>query len=243
MSTISSIIRSGIYSREESAIIMGNMCIDDELHPSHVRAFAGIKVDLNLRTDDGETLYHYAMKHKKLKLIQTLQECGGNIHTLNESGLKALHYSALIDDKRYIDFFIKQGFDINDQGESTKTALMFAAFADNPKIIQHILNEGGNPYIADRDSHSLSPLHIAIEGGSYRALRALLKANIDPNITADDNVTPLHWAAFRDDAKAIKILLSFNADKEALTNTGETAWDLASDELREDVPELKPEDS
>ena len=243
MCTISSIIRSGIYSREESAIIMGNMSIDDELTPGHVRAFAGMKVDLNRKTDDGETLYHYAIKHRKLKLIQTLQECGGDIHTLNDSGLKAMHYSGLIDDKRYINFFINRGFDINDQGESSKTPLMFAAFADNPTIVKHILNLGGNPYIADLEANSMTPLHIAIEGGSYRSLRAMLKAGIDPNTTAEDNVTPLHWAAFREDAEAVKILLAFKANKEAFTNGGETAWDLASEELREEVPELEPSDS
>lgn len=234
-----SIIRSGIYSPAESTAIMGKMCMDDELSAPMIRAFAKAQADLNAKTDDGETLYHYAVRQRKLKLIETLYECGGDLHTLNESGLKALHYAGMVDDRKFLEYFMHQGFDINDQGESTKTTLMFAAFADNPNIVTQVLEFGADPYIKDIDSNSWSSLHIAIEGQSHDALKVMLANGIDPNIQSDDNITPLHWAAFKDDCPSIRLLLKHGADKHAYTMMGETAWELASPETRRTFPQLK----
>ena len=237
--SLPSIIRSRMYSAAESTSIMGAMCLDNELSTPLIRAFASVNADLNALTDDGETLYHHAVRQKKLKMIKTLQECGGDLHTLNESGLKALHYAGMVDDYKFIDYFMNEGFDINDQGQSTKTTLMFAAFADKPKIVSYVLGLGGNPYIKDIDSNSWSSLHIAIEGQSHDALMVMLDNGIDPNIPSDDNITPLHWAAFRDDAASIRLLLKHGADKHAYTMTGETAWDLASPNTKKSMPQLK----
>jgi len=234
-----SIIRSGLYSRSESTTIMANMCMDDELTVPMIRAFASAQADLNTKTADGETLYHHAVRQRKLKIINTLRECGGDLHTLNESGLKALHYCGMVDDMKFLDYFMNQGFDINDQGESTKTILMFASYADNPNIVTKILEFGGDPYIKDIESNAWSSLHIAIEGQSHDALKVMLTNGIDPNILSDDNISPLHWAAFRDDAASIRLLLKHGADKDMYTMTGETAWDLASSETRRTFPHLK----
>jgi ankyrin repeat protein len=58
-------------------------------------------------------------------------------------------------------------------------------------------------------------------------VRALLKARVDVNSPQPDGTTALHWAAYRDDAETIELLLRGGAHANAATDAGVTPLSLA----------------
>jgi ankyrin repeat protein len=58
-------------------------------------------------------------------------------------------------------------------------------------------------------------------------IRALLKARVDVNTPQPDGTTALHWAAYRDDAETIELLLRAGANANAVTDAGVTPLSLA----------------
>ena len=234
-----SLIKSGLYSPEESTRLLLHLSICDELTIPLIKAFAKSKADLNALAEDGESALHYAVRNGRYPILKSLVKYSGDVHTLNSNGLKAIHYAGMVNDPHFIDFFIDHDVDINDMGDSTKTPLMFASFAGDEEIISHIISLGADMSVQDLDEHSLSCLHIAIAGDNPIAVRTLLHMDADPNITSEDNITPLHMACIREELDSIKWLLEYGADKYAYTIIGETAWELSSPKVRKRFPHLK----
>lgn len=234
-----SLIRSRLYSPEECTQLLLNLSITDKLTLPIIKACASVKANMNALAEDGESAMHYAVRNRRLNVLRTLYDYCGDIHTLNEKGLKPIHYAGMVSNPSYVDFFIEHGVDINDQGDSTKTPLMFASFGGSNDIIQHIISLGGDISAQDKDEHSWSCLHIAIAGENSNAVKTLLHMDADPNMTSEDNISPLHLATIHEQIHSIKFLLEYGADKYAYTILGETAWDLASPIIRKRFPHLK----
>ena len=234
-----SLIKSGLYSPEESTRLLLNLSICDELTIPLIKACASNKADLNALADDGESALHYAVRNERYPILKSLVKFSGDVHTLNSKGLKAIHYAGMVNDPHYVDFFIDQGVDIDDMGDSTKTTLMFASFAGDEDIVSHIISLGADISVQDLDEHSLSCLHIAVAGDNPKVVITLLHMEADPNITSEDDVTPLHLACIKEEMDSIKWLLEYGADKYAYTIIGETAWELSSPKVRKRCPHLK----
>jgi ankyrin repeat protein len=60
----------------------------------------------------------------------------------------------------------------------------------------------------------------AAMNGDRTAVQALLKQHVDANAPQGDGTTALHWAAFRDDADTVKLLLASGASVKAATREG-----------------------
>ena len=234
-----SLIKSGLYSPEESTRLLLNLSICDELTIPLIKACASNKADLNALADDGESALHYAVRNERYPILKSLVKFSEDVHTLNSKGLKAIHYAGMVNDPHYVDFFIDQGVDIDDMGDSTKTTLMFASFAGDEDIVSHIISLGADISVQDLDEHSLSCLHIAVAGDNPKVVKTLLHMEADPNITSEDDVTPLHLACIKEEMDSIKWLLEYGADKYAYTIIGETAWELSSPKVRKRFPHLK----
>lgn len=234
-----SLIKSGLYSPEESTRLLLNLSICDELTIPLIKACASNKADLNALADDGESALHYAVRNERYPILKSLVKFSGDVHTLNSKGLKAIHYAGMVNDPHFVDFFIDQGVDIDDMGDSTKTTLMFASFAGDEDIVSHIISLGADMSVQDLDEHSLSCLHIAVAGDNPKVVKTLLQMDADPNISSEDDVTPLHLACIKEEMDSIKWLLEYGADKYAYTIIGETAWELSSPKVRKRFPHLK----
>jgi len=76
-----------------------------------------------------------------------------------------------------------------------------------------------------------TPVHLAAAHGSEMALRALLRLNADPNAEDCIREQPLHYAALAGHASAARVLLEFGADSLAESALGETAWQVAKQNL------------
>src|SRR5262245_1592788 len=72
-----------------------------------------------------------------------------------------------------------------------------------------------------------SPLADAAEKSDHATLRTLLKQRADVNAPQADGMSALHWAAYRDDIEAAKILVQANANVSATNRYGLTPLSLA----------------
>jgi ankyrin repeat protein len=72
-----------------------------------------------------------------------------------------------------------------------------------------------------------SQLADAIEKSDRAAIRTLLKQHADVKAAQADGMTPLHWAAYRDDLESAKALIEAKADVKATNHYGVTPLSLA----------------
>ncbi len=78
----------------------------------------------------------------------------------------------------------------------------------------------------------------AAKGADWAAVRSHLQAGADPNATAADGATALHWAAYHDHGEAAGRLLDAGADPNATGARGQTALMWAAAEGNLEVVEL-----
>ena len=83
-----------------------------------------------------------------------------------------------------------------------------------------------------QDHHSgKTPLHLAVEQGSFQIIQTLVRScNSNIDSVTFSGCTPLHFAAGHDRLDIVAYLVSLGADPFRLTDEGDTAWDLASEE-------------
>ncbi len=116
--------------------------------------------------------------------------------------------------------------------------LHWAAEYNNIGLAKYWLDRGANK---DAQNWVLrTPLHIAAWYNNEAVAKLLIDAGADKNAEDDDLRTPLHWAAEHNSKAVAKLLLDAGADKGAKDDNDFTPWDYAHNELRQSLPELKP---
>lgn len=71
-------------------------------------------------------------------------------------------------------------------------------------------------------------------------IELLIDGGADINAKTDVGGTPLHWAANMGKLNACRILLNSGADTSIVNIDGDTAWDLAPENIKRVLPELNP---
>lgn len=79
---------------------------------------------------------------------------------------------------------------------------------------------------------NVSPLHLAAFWGRHAIIDLLIREGADPNVVAYGRTRPLHFAAAMGNTKAVKTLLSFNADVDVGTCTGHFCLYFQCEEVR-----------
>ena len=78
--------------------------------------------------------------------------------------------------------------------------------------VKILLEEGADPNAQDASGET--PLHIVARGsGDPELLAVLLTGGANPNLLSKRDISPLFWAAMRDDLAAVELLLHYGADK------------------------------
>jgi ankyrin repeat protein len=78
----------------------------------------------------------------------------------------------------------------------------------------------GRTSAAQLTSLEHSPLHNAVAFSDLGSARSLLAAGANPNSAARGGMTPLHYAAYQRNAEAIRLLLDYGANLDAVTDMG-----------------------
>jgi ankyrin repeat protein len=87
-----------------------------------------------------------------------------------------------------------------------------------------------NPALNTLNCHGEFPLYSQAAGGNYDEVKRLLEAGADATMRTAYRWTALHWAAGNGHAEVVELLLEYGADVNAVSDTGRTPLQMASDE-------------
>lgn len=144
------------------------------------------------------------------------------------------------------------GVDVNAKNDLLLTPLHVAMDTGDIRVISLLLDYGADAKNAENNPQ-WTPLHSAVSDSNLSASSAelvslLIAHGTDINAKDISGQTPLHWCAvssnrnYLDDAdisSVIELLLNHGADTRAITNAGQTAYDIAKEQgASEEILEL-----
>ncbi|KAL9648417.1 hypothetical protein ABK040_014038 [Willaertia magna] len=127
-------------------------------------------------------------------VLLTLQ--GADPNCMNEEdGKSPLHISAIRGDRLMLDYLIEHPYiDKNAKDDNLTTPLYCAMTHKQYDVVKLLLEKGADFRIGDK--HKKTILHLAAEQGNKIICKELIeKYGDDLNVTTDEEMTPLHFAA------------------------------------------------
>jgi ankyrin repeat protein len=115
----------------------------------------------------------------------------------------------------------------NVRDECGQTVLDHAIYRGPPALVRALLDLGADPNYAD--AGGFPSLFAAVDRATddrYEVLALLLAAGASVAQRGTNDYTPLHYAACRDDARAVELLLRHGADRSARTRIDHYATPL-----------------
>lgn len=121
---------------------------------------------------------------------------------------------------------------INAVNEHGYTPLTLAAYNANDAVALYLIDK-----VKDVNGNSKygTPLAAAVFKGRTDIVKALVKANANPNIADSNGSTPLHYAIIIRDEDMIKMLIDANADVNFKDKRGNSAQDYAEMTKNENI--------
>lgn len=166
-----------------------------------------------------------AAKNNDVSKIKELLSQGADINVSDEKNLTPLHSAAFFNknDSHYttIELLLMSGADVNARTALGNTPIYYSVNKGNVKTVKLLLNHKADPNI--RNNCDNSPLIEAICSENINLVQLLLDHGADVNsVNKNDGATPLHTAAYWNNAKLFKCLLRNGAqlnvpDRKGLT--------------------------
>lgn len=159
---------------------------------------------------------------------------GVDLTATDADGRTPLHLAVLYTAPAYLlGFLLDHGAAIDAQDDQGHTPLHHAAWRRSPDFAGLLLAWGANANLLDNDGHT--PLQIAVALRRTAVVSKMLEFGANVHTRGHDGWTALHHAVsdYDEGSSAIAaLLLDRGADPDALTDDGQTACDLAGEELR-----------
>ncbi len=150
----------------------------------------------NKRTDVAEYLLERGAKIPEMGTIQAL----GFLKMTLRSG-----------SSKFLDKYIRLGFNALYESEAKRNLLHYAAESDSSELVDYLINRGISPN--KFDVFGLTPLHLAAWHGNLRVVRTLVQKGLDINARTKDGKTPLSLAAEAKKNDVAEYLRSAGADQ------------------------------
>ncbi|XP_059617534.1 rabankyrin-5 [Phlebotomus argentipes] len=190
--------------------------------------------DANVRySENGSNLLQILILNGMEKASIFLTEFA-NLNYVNNSGQTALHLAC---EKRMVDLvkaLLQRGADPNIQTTmgDLRTTLHYAVQSNNLPIIEAFVEhwksgEKEKPDFNIKDSNGDSPLSLALSLAHNELVPSLIQGGADVNDRNGQDLTLLHQAILKEDAKTAIFLLGQGADMNALTGEQESPLQLA----------------
>lgn len=193
-----------------------------------ISALVEAKADVNAAEKDGFSALHIAASKAHEASVKVLLEAKANCD-VPASGCYPLHIAMDIDDAKkrlkVVTALLEDGqASLNVADSDGQTPLMHAlraeAMAKNTPLTKLLIEKKAD---VNELSEDLRPLHVAARVGSEVAIKALLKAKADVNMTLPaQGFTALHVAALSGNLQATKLLVEAKADLDVKDVAGMT---------------------
>jgi len=190
-------------------------------------------LDLNMdpRINNDAAFFYAARgmrgKPNKLALFKHLELLGLDIKTHNEKGQNLLHLlSRSSKDTLLLNYLVAEGVSLNQKDDEGISPLSVAVQRKNFTALE--LYDIHKADFSVVDNNGLTLLHKAVEHEEWALMDLILKHKVDINAKNNEGMTALHLAAMSGESiNFIKSMLAAGCDKQALTEFGENAYDLA----------------
>uniref|UniRef100_A0A452IWI4 Protein phosphatase 1 regulatory subunit n=1 Tax=Gopherus agassizii TaxID=38772 RepID=A0A452IWI4_9SAUR len=208
-------------------------------------------------TNKGEYVVIHAM-------VKFLVENGANINQPDNEGWIPLHAASSCGYLDIAEYLISQGAHVGAVNSEGDTPLDIAEEEAMEELLQNEVNRQGVDIEAARKEeerimlrdarqwlnsgrindvrHAKSggtALHVAAAKGYTEVLKLLIQAGYDVNIKDYDGWTPLHAAAHWGKEEACRILVENLCDTETVNKVGQTAFDVADEDILGYLEELQ----
>ncbi|XP_041442309.1 protein phosphatase 1 regulatory subunit 12A isoform X2 [Xenopus laevis] len=220
--------------------------------------------DINYANVDGLTALHQACIDDNIDMVKFLVEHGAGINQPDNEGWIPLHAASSCGYLDIAEYLISKGADVGVVNSEGDTPLDIAEEEAMEELLQNEVNRQGIDVEAARKEeerimlrdarqwlnsgqindvrHSKSggtALHVAAAKGYTEVLKLLIQAGYDVNVKDFDGWTPLHAAAHWGKEEACKFLVENFCNIEAVNKVGQTALDVADEDILGYLEELQ----
>ncbi len=185
-------------------------------------AKAGAKADAMSKR--GESPLMEAAGGGHVSAVKTLLELGADLNHVNKNGFNALAVAALGGHAEVVKVLLNAGASVMPGGSSP---LRYSASAGHKQVVDLLIRARSGA----KDLEDGVPLVNAALMGQTEIARALLNAGANPNQRDKEHFTPLMGAVRSRNMEIVKMLLESGAEVNATNSEGETALDLAYDNI------------
>uniref|UniRef100_A0A7N5ZRY5 Protein phosphatase 1 regulatory subunit n=1 Tax=Anabas testudineus TaxID=64144 RepID=A0A7N5ZRY5_ANATE len=220
--------------------------------------------DINYANVDGLTALHQACIDDNVDMVTFLVEHGASINQPDNEGWIPLHAAASCGYQDIAEYLISQGANVGVVNSEGETPLDIAEEEAMEELLQNEINRQGVDIEAARKEeervmlrdarqwlnsgqiqdirHAKSggtALHVAAAKGYVEVLKLLIQAGYDVNIKDYDGWTPLHAASHWGKEEACRILVENLCDMDLINKMGQTAFDVADEDVLGYLEELQ----
>ena len=189
------------------------------LFSKHITGSQIIRVDTQ-----GNYALHIASRDGMSTAVQLLVDLGADTNAVNKHGQTPLHMAADREKNcpELCEILLKHAAKINAVDDDGNQPLHLTCNRGHTNTGSLLLSHGANINAANR--HGQSPLHVVAGSGivCQDMCEILLKHGAQLDATDKDGKQPLHVACERESAAVVELLLSWDADVQALDCHGDT---------------------
>ncbi|XP_059507895.1 protein phosphatase 1 regulatory subunit 12A-like isoform X6 [Stegostoma tigrinum] len=220
--------------------------------------------DINYTNVDGLTALHQACIDENLDMVTFLVEHGANINQPDNEGWTALHAAASCGFMEITEYLIKQRANVAAVNSEGELPVDIAQGEAMEKLLKEVIKKQGiDVEVARKEEEQrmvqdarqwlnrgkiedirhpktgASALHVAAAKGYLEVIKLLIQAGFDVNSLDNDGWTPLHAASHWGKEEVCKLLVENLCNMQAINKVGQTAFDVADENLLEMLEELQ----
>ncbi len=150
-------------------------------------------VSPNLRMENGDTLFTYAMRSDAPKVAEILFEAEGfSVTERNQFGETPIMLAAIKGEEKLFDALLKRGASITETTDSGWTVLHYAAAEGRDALVRRLLDMGSQ--VNAQTKAGITPLHMAARLPSRPVVTTLLRAGAYRDYCTDQGLSPADFA-------------------------------------------------
>ena len=172
----------------------------------------------------GWTIWHVATACKIEKIVDALLEnCKEFVNIKSKSGATPLHLAAFFNAVEIATKLIEKGAEVDSLDANMETPLFYAAAGNSctaakllldledtkpsPRRKKRVQSNNPSKRTNTKGLHGRTPLHVAAISNAVRVARTLIDYGGDMNARDTSNMTPLHYAKYRNQEEFVTFLL------------------------------------